>query len=106
MSTDHLIHCKCTNSQTREKLKGAALDVPSLKPYCSLIVKLYGLEDANDNDAKGVVWGECPSIPSGYDGAPKNINIDFALDLDSSRDESDKLQSGEGDVATLVAPVI
>ena len=88
MSTDHLIHCKCTNSQTRDKLKGAALDILSLKPYCSLIVKLYGLEDAKDHDAKVVVWGECPSIPSGYEGSPKNINIDFALDLDSSRNES------------------
>ena len=86
MWTDHLMYCKYTNPQTREKLKGAAFDTPSLNKYCNLIVNLYGLEDAKDNDAKAVVWGECPSILSGYDGSPKNINIDFALDLDSLRD--------------------
>ena len=102
MSTDHLIYCKCTDSLVREKLKGAAFDLASLETYCNLIVQLYRLEDTKVDDARAVVWGECPHIPSGYDGSPKNISIDFALDLDLSRDGCAKPQSSEGGISAPI----
>lgn len=77
MATDHLIYCRFTKSAVRNKLKDLTPDNhTALKKYCQLITKLYGLENSNN---KRVVYGKCPSIPSGYIGSPNNINIDFAL---------------------------
>ena len=44
-----------------------------------------------------VVWGDCQTIPSGYVGSPKNIDIDFALDLagvSSSEDTGKSASNG------------
>jgi hypothetical protein len=86
MATDHIINCRFTKTLVRNTLKDyvtADKDKhAALKKYCQLISKLYGLENTtSSNKSKRVVYGECPSIPSGYIGSPKNIDINFALDL-------------------------
>lgn len=78
-------------SSEQKKLKEYTLDTSdALKGYCLLISKLYGLEDSDNNGSQSVVYGECPSIPSAYVGSPKNINIDFALDVDTTATASSK----------------
>jgi hypothetical protein len=86
MASDHLIYCKCTKPDVRNKLKECnllGLGFSPLTKYCELIAKVYGLEDSTNNDTQVVVWGDCPSIPSGYVGNPQHINIDFALRVDT-----------------------
>eukprot|EP00956_Cyclotella_meneghiniana_P013057 scaffold18694_cov53-Cyclotella_meneghiniana.AAC.3 len=96
MSKDHLAYCKCTDDAIKSKLKYCTLD-PTLTKYCRLIAKLYGLVDVKSGDdtlggaaAAAVVWGDCETIPSGYVGSPKNIDIDFALDLADGSSSSGK----------------
>jgi hypothetical protein len=87
--SDHLIYCKCTKPDVRNKLKECNLLTLGFSPltkYCELIAKLYGLEDSTKNDTQAVVWGDCPSIPSGYVDNPQNIDIDFALRVNTVGD--------------------
>lgn len=101
-STDHLVFCKCTETSDRGKLKEYAFDnSDGLARYCMLIVKLYGLEDSSNDGLHAVVYGDCPPIPSGYIGSPKNINVDFALDLNTSTDATTNQQSNDELRATV-----
>lgn len=93
MSADHLEYCRCTDQSVRSELKDLKNHMADSRPfseYCQLIRKMYGLEDSIVDNDSVVVWGECPSIPSGYVGSPKNINIDFALDLAHSTKEKEQ----------------
>ena len=79
MATDHIIYCRCTKTLVQNKLKEYLTadknNFAALKKYRQLVSKL---ENTNSNNiSKRVVYSECPSIPSGYIGSPKNINIDL-----------------------------
>ena len=108
MSKDHLVYCKCTDDAVKSKLKYCTLD-PTLTKYCRLIAKLYGLVDVKSGDnalggaaaAAAVVWGDCETIPSGYVGSPKNIDIDFALDLADGGSSSGK-EMGQSEAVPMM----
>jgi len=90
---DHLIYCKSIDESIGSKLRLNAGEPHQLHKYCEHIVKLYGLQDSNGT----VVWGTCPSIPSGYDGSPSSINIDFAFDSKSSFEKNESIVRGESE---------
>lgn len=71
MVTEHVTNCKFMKARDAKVIQEIINEEHGLGKYCTLLAKLYCLEDSKSG---GVVFGDSPTVPPGY-CEPSEINV-------------------------------
>ena len=81
---EHIVAC-VTKPKVTKQIQNALVggSVSELSKYCNLIANLYGMEERTVDGKIQVVWGQSPTVPSGY-SRPDDIDVRSILRASTS----------------------